>query len=212
LLTNLPLEDSWPDWSGETALIIGTGPSASSEDLSFTKGRVRTFVIKSTWRLAPWADALYGLDQGWWVAHQGARKFHGLKFSPSPSVCKVYQNIRQVKLKPFADILIAQKGVIGCGLRTGGGHSGFQAINLAIQFGATRLLLVGFDMTLKHGAHWIKEDRGVGKPDDGRVRSWREAMDACAPQFKALGVEVMNCTPMSALKAYPKTTVREAMA
>ena len=209
--TNSLSEASWPDWTGETALIVGTGPSASSEDLRFTQGRVRTFVIKSTWRLAPWADALYGLDRGWWVANQGARKFHGLKFSPSPTVTNVYRDVRRVRLRPVANLLTAETGVIGCGLRTGGGHSGFQAINLAIQFGVRRLLLVGFDMTLENGAHWLIDDRGVGKPDDGRVRSWRESMDACAPQFKTLGVEVMNCTPRSALKAYPKTTVGEAL-
>lgn len=200
----------WPDWSGQTAVIVGTGPSAADVPLSIAQDRARVFVIKSSWRLAPFADALYGLDKGWWIANQGGYKFKGLKFSPSPTICRVY-SVRYVRLRPFARILTEETGVIGCGLRTGGGHSGFQALNLAVQFGAKRILLVGFDMTLANGAHWKEDDRGVGKADAGRVRSWREAMDACAPQFKELGVDVINCTPRSALTAYPKMPLPEAI-
>lgn len=202
---------NWPDWSGETAVIVGTGPGAIAEPLEPFKDKARFFVIKSSWRLAPFADALYGLDKGWWIANLGAHKFRGLKFSPSPTICRVYRDIRYVRLRPFAKLLTAETGVVGCGLRTGGGHSGFQAINLAVQFGAKRILLVGFDMTLGHGAHWKDDERGVGKPDDGRIRSWREAMDGCAAQFSELGVDVINCTPQSALTAYPKMALDEAL-
>ncbi len=199
----------WPDWRGETAVIVGTGPSATAEPLEPFKGKARFFVIKSTWRLAPWADALYGLDRDWWIANQGCPKCKGLKFSPSPSACKVY-GLQYVKLKPRVEILTQERGVIGCGLSTGGGHSGFQAINLAVQFGATRILLVGFDMTLAYGEHWMT-DRGDSKADRGRTESWRVAMDACAPQFVALGVDVINCTMASALTTYPKMRLNEAL-
>jgi hypothetical protein len=72
----------WPDWTGETAIIIGTGPSATECDLAAVEGRARVFAIKSSWRLAPFADALYGLDKGWWVANRGVPQFKGWKFSP----------------------------------------------------------------------------------------------------------------------------------
>lgn len=200
---------TWPNWEGETAVVVGTGPSANDVSLEPYKGRARFFVIKSTWRLAPWADVLYGLDRGWWIANQGCPKFKGLKFSPSPSACKVYA-LQYVKLKPQAQILTETKGVIGCGLAHGGGHSGFQAINLAVQFGAKRILLVGFDMTLANGEHWTN-DRGVARADHGRTESWRKAMDLCAPQFKSLGVEVVNCTMKSALMQYPKSLLEVAI-
>jgi hypothetical protein len=200
---------AWPDWSGETAVIVATGPSAKL-DLTIAQDKARVFVIKSAWKLAPWADALYGLDTGWWIANLGAPQFKGLKFSPSPTVCRAF-GLRQIKLKSRAEILIRETGTVGCGLKTGGGHSGFQAINLAVQFGATRILLVGFDMTLANGPHWSSDYAGVAKPDEARVRSWREAMDACAPQFEELGVEVINCSPLSALTAYRKMLLHEAL-
>lgn len=199
----------WPDWQGQTAIVVGTGPSAARMPLSSIESLARCVVVKASYKLAPWADALYGTDMGWWVANKGIPAFKGLKFCPAPRVSQVYQDIRLVRLKPVAKILTAECGVIGCGLVTGGGHSGFQAVNLAIQFGVKRVILVGFDMTLDGGAHWHDDYRGVAKPDAGRVKSWREAMDACAPQFEQLGVEVLNASPVSALRAYRKVDGHE---
>jgi hypothetical protein len=68
----------WPNWAGETAVIVGTGPSAKDAPLELARGRAKVFVIKGSYKLAPWADALYGLDQGWWIAHQGVPQFQGL--------------------------------------------------------------------------------------------------------------------------------------
>jgi hypothetical protein len=202
--------DGWPNWSREAALIVGTGPSAVDAPLDLAHGRCKAIVVKSSWHLCPWADVLYGIDKGWWIANQGAPKFKGMKFSPSPTACRAY-GLRQVRLKSRAQILVDEPGVLGCGVRTGGGHSGFQAVNLAVQFGARRILLVGFDMTLANGTHWKVNDPGVAKADAGRVNAWREAMDACAPQFEELGVDVINCSMQSALTAYPTMRLSEAL-
>lgn len=200
----------WPDWRGEIAVIVATGPSAGTAPLEVTKGAARVIAIKQSWRLCPWADVLYGIDRGWWIATRGMREFRGLRVSPSPSACNVF-GLGRVRLKSRAEILTAEPGVIGCGLKHGGGHSGFQAINLAIQFGARRIALVGFDMTLAGGAHWHDDYRGQSPPEAGRVRRWREEFDACAPQFVALGVDVINCSPQSVLTAYRKMSLQEAM-
>lgn len=200
----------WPDWGGQTAIVIGTGPSAEDCPLDAAEGRARAFAVKSAWRLAPWADAVYGLDRGWWIATRGAEGFVGRKFSPSPIVANLYRDVRLVRLRPFAKILVGETGTVGCGLRSGGGHSGFQALNLAVQFGAHRILLVGFDMTLANGAHWSRYDE-TARPDVRRCAAWREALDDCADQFRELGVEVVNCAPRSALTAYPKVPLAEAL-
>ncbi len=202
--------DSWPDWSGQTAVIVATGPSAATAPLPIAKFQARFIAIKNSWKLCPWADALYGCDKDWWIFNRGVPEFAGMKFSPSPTVCRLYRDIRLVQLKSRAQILLAKPGVIGCGLSAGNGHSGFQAINLAVQWGVKRIVLVGFDMTLAHGAHWHKEQLGFAKPDALRVAGHCREMDACAQQFTALGVEVVNASEHSALKAYPKLDFAEA--
>lgn len=202
---------SWPDWKNETAVIVATGPSASSAPSIKAKGLAHFIVIKSSWRLAPWADVLYGCDKGWWIENRGVPQFKGLKICPSPTVCKVYRDVALIRLVARAEILIRQMGTIGCGLRTGGGHSGFHAINLAVQFGAKRIVLVGFDMQLDRGAHW-HADTVQRRKDDKGMAECRDALDGCAPQFAALGIEVINASPVSALKAYPKMGLMEAIA
>lgn len=198
----------WPDWSGETAVIVGTGPSVQQVDLSPARGAAKVIVIKGEYRHCRWADALYGIDTGWWIASRGARDFEGLKFSPAPTVCRLFPEVRQIRLRPVAQMLVAEKGLLGCGLRTGGGHSGFQAMNLAVQFGATRILLVGFDMW---GGRRQANEAGVAKLDPRRVEEWRLALEGAAAQIASLGVEVINCSPGSALKAFPASTLAAAL-
>lgn len=197
----------WPDWSGETVVVVGTGPSVKDVSLEVARGRTRVFVIKSEYKFAPWADALYGIDTGWWIANRGAPDFLGLKFSPSPTACRLF-NLRQIKTKARAEILTKETGVVGAGLKTGGGHSGFQAINLAVQFGAKRILLVGFDMV---GGRRLAHEQGVAKQMSSRVAAWRKDMDDAAPQFDRLGVDVINCSAVSALTAYPKATLEQVL-
>lgn len=200
---------TWPDWRGQTCIVVGTGPSAKSASLSECEGKARCIVIKQSWRLAPWADVLYGIDRGWWLTNNGAREFKGLRVSPSPTACRLF-GMREVTLKTVPWLLTKETGVLGCGLKTGGGHSGFQAVNLAVQFGATKIVLAGFDMTLERGAHWHKEGHGVAKPNENRVAEWRKAFDGCADQFKSLGVTVIT-TGQSALKNYPNVQISMAL-
>jgi hypothetical protein len=57
--------------------------------------------------------------------------------------------LQLVKVSEADRVCMAQAGVIGSG-----GNSGFQALNLALQFGARRVILVGFDLNLAGGVHW----------------------------------------------------------
>lgn len=93
-----------------------------------------------------------------------------------------------------------------------GGNSGFQALNLAIQFRATRVVLVGFDMNLDRGVHWFgRHPQGLNNPTAENCLQWRLRLDGVAESIKALGVKVLNCSPVSALENYPKMSLAEAL-
>lgn len=198
----------WPDWSGETALIVGTGPSAASLPLHLAAGRCKCIAVKSAWKFVDWADVLYGIDQGWWLANRGVPEFRGLKVTPSPTAARVY-GLRQTRTKLGARLILGPKGTLGCGLKDGGGHSGWQAINLAVQLGARRIVLAGFEM---HGRRFSASERGVAKIDAGRIERWRREMDNAAGEFEVIGCEVINATPDSALTAYPYQPFEEVFA
>lgn len=93
-----------------------------------------------------------------------------------------------------------------------GGNGGFHALNLAIQFGARRIVLVGYDMRVDHGTHWHGDHpKGMNNPAAVNVKRWRQVLDAQAGLLKEMGVEVLNASAVSALEAYPKMTLEAAI-
>ena len=93
------------------------------------------------------------------------------------------------------------------GLRTGA-NSGYQAINLAVHLGARRIILLGYDMKPSNGrSHWFGEhpDR-VDPPYSTMLASFPSLVDP----LRKRGVEVINCTPDSALDVFPKMDLKDA--
>lgn len=92
-----------------------------------------------------------------------------------------------------------------------GGNSGFQAIHLAATFGATRIILLGFDMQRTggkehwHGKHEGKLPNGVG------FASWMKALGALAIDLRQAGVDVINCTRVTALRCFRQASLEETL-
>lgn len=104
-------------------------------------------------------------------------------------------------------MLFEKPGEIGWG-----GNGGFHAINLAIQFGCRRIVLVGFDMSLQRGVHWHgRHEAGLNNPKQASVDKWRERLDAQAPILRRLGIDVVIGSPHSSLTAFPKMGLKEAL-
>lgn len=177
--------------------------------------------VNSSWRLCPWADVLYACDFSWWHYNKGVPDFKGLKVSQHARVPKNYPDIKLVQTVRSHDRgghIQTERGKIGWGP-----SSGFQAVNLAVQFGTKHIVLVGFDMRLDLGLHWHgphetsrivgkkREQTGLHNPHMGQVARWRKILDEAKPSIDALGVKVINASPVSALKSYPKMTLEEAL-
>lgn len=85
-------------------------------------------------------------------------------------------------------------------------------LNLAVQFGARRVVLVGFDLNVDAGIHWHgPHPARMNNPTPGLLAKWARILDAQAPRLAALGVEVLNASLVSALAAYRKVTLEEAL-
>lgn len=137
-------------------------------------------------------------------------QFAGIKVCQDANTCARFRDLHTVEVPDgySTEILTDKPGVLG----GGGPNSGFQAINLAVQFGATRIMLVGFDMHTVGGVHWHgAHGDGLVNPHEVCFVKWRRILDAAAARFRSLGVELVNCSPHSALSAYPKMTIEQAM-
>lgn len=77
-----------------------------------------------------------------------------------------------------------------------GQNGGYQAINLAVHFGAKRIILIGYDMK---GKHWHPDHKGN---NPGNFAQWIKNFSTMIPQLKELGVEVINCTRDTALECF----------
>lgn len=167
------------------------------------QSKLPTIVINDTHRLAPWADALYACDARWWLHHaQAALKFQGLKITHDDGL-------------PWADVLqIQSSGKEGFDpdpafIRTGN-NSGYQALHIAIHAGAKRILLCGYDMK---GGHWFGSHPSHMTDADPNVHRnmFIPHFEILAKLLPPLGVEVINCSPDSALECFPKMRLEDAL-
>lgn len=199
----------FPDWAGRTVLIIASGPSA----LSVLPAGVDfpTIAINESYRLLrarAQSDAvLYGADQGFWQARGGAREFPGLKICADERAARYVPGITLAtipKVDGFYHMRMIREpvGTIGSG-----GNSGFQAVNLAVQFGAARILLAGFDFV---GGHWHgRHAAPLFNPSPITMLGWRDNLDREAETLASWGVEVLNLSPVSMLRKFRKLSAHE---
>jgi len=201
--------DWWPNWHGEAVALIASGPSARKSNIAVLKDRAKVIAINESYQLCPWADALYACDGEWWKLKNGVPEFHGIKISQDPVACKLYPDVKKVEVDKYSnEIKLHEYGYLGAG-----GNGGFQALNLAVQFGCTKIMLVGYDMRVDLGEHWHKRHQmplSNPHPNDNLPR-WRAAIDGAAKVMRALGIEVINCSAVSLLKQYEKMTLEEAL-
>lgn len=81
-----------------------------------------------------------------------------------------------------------------------------------MQFRPAKIILVGYDMTLSHGLHWHGPHvAGLNNPTDRNVIRWRRCVDAAAEPIAALGIRVVNASPISALQNFPKMSLEDAI-
>jgi hypothetical protein len=190
---------------GGTVVCLGSGPSLTVADVEYVRDKADAVIaVNDAVRLAPWADVLYACDAKWWFWHEKDEwltTFRGLRYALDP-VAKRYPGV--VVLRNTGDRGLELDPT---GLRAGR-NSGYQAINLAVHLGARRVILLGYDMHGGGGGHWF------GSHPDGS----RPPYAICLQRFATLveplaaaGVEVINCTPKSALTVFPRAPLREVL-
>lgn len=198
-----------PAWFQEwgSVAIVACGHSASNANVEQLRGRIKTFAIKEAFtRLTPFADAVYCCEGAWWKHVRGLPDFRGLKVAWDGASMD-FRDIERVRLKAKTEdrLLFDEPGMIGSG-----GNSGFQALNIALQFGATRVLLIGFDMS---GAHFYGRNNWLKamNPDESVFGRWRKAFDAAALECKRRGIDVVNTSPVSTITGFRKARIAETL-
>lgn len=186
-------------WERKTVAVLASGPSMSKSvaDEVLAAG-LPAIAINNTFLLAPWADMLYAADAAWWHAHPAAAQFQGLRVT-----------VQDVP----GTLKLRCSGPAGFDPHPGavrsGGHSGHQAVHIAMHAGARRILLCGFDM---RGTHWHGQHlEPLRNTDAATYGRWVEQFAELRNSAISLGIEIVNVTPGSALTCFPAMTLGEAL-
>lgn len=129
-----------------TWALLAPGPSATAEQAQAARAAgVEIGVVSTAYKLYPSADFICATDQRWWRTYRDALALPGKKFSPW-----IIKGVEQVRNA----------------LVTGSTNSGVLALECAKRLGATKILLLGFDM---HGTHFFgKYENGLSNTSNAR--------------------------------------------
>lgn len=199
-----------PEWLGRTVVVIASGPSLSHDQLATVlraqvAGRCLSIAVNNVFERAPWADVFYAGDFMFFKVHH--QRMHpvcgGRVWTQDRAAAERYRGVHHVK------------GANKPGLSTQrvnlNGNSGAQAVNLAVLWGAKRIVLVGFDMREVDGkAHFFGQHQ---KPLVQRqlFGEWISKFGVIARDAKTMGIEIVNATPGSAMECFPMVDLGEVL-
>jgi hypothetical protein len=164
-------------------------------------------VINNAYTMAPWADAMYGTDARFWRWHDGAPSFTGPKWSLDHSAWVAHR-------ARYPDVQrLRNTGNYGLDrdptcIRNGR-NSGYAALNLAFHYGAKRIILLGYDMMAHSGkTHFFGDHPNKQRSPYGM---FQQAFPQIVKPLGKEGVEVINCSRVTALTCFPRMELSEAL-
>ncbi|NEI70970.1 hypothetical protein GR212_15405 [Rhizobium lusitanum] len=189
------------------AVVVAGGPSVTVNEIrtigiARAADRCRVIAVNDAIYPCWFADWLHAADRRWWLEHAGVPAFTGCKTSLEPVS---YSDVKMLRVT----------GVEGfdprpCCIRSGG-NSGYQAVHLAAQLGARKIIILGLDYT-DDGArsHWFGHHRpGMDKQSD--VRQWRIRLRELTHLLNGMGVEILNAGMKSTLTWLPRVDLGQEL-
>ncbi len=188
---------------GGTVVCLGAGPSLVREDAEYAHAKGATVIaVNHAYLFAPFAAALMASDGAWWINVKP--KFEGLRYSLDPSAGRV----------PGV-IVLKNTGTDGietnrAGLRTCM-NSGGAAVNLAVHFGAKRILLLGYDMAVDRKRTHFFGHHKFPLRDGSPYQSFRDCFKKQVQPLAQLGIDVANCSRHSVLQCFRRSTLEKEL-
>lgn len=196
---------------GGTVLVTGSGPSLTQGDIDLARAHVdHVIAVNDSYKLSPDATVLYAADTRWWGWHKGARDVHKVGTVKYPAFAGRFRYC--LGRTPYPEVQILRRGPqSGLTLDPGkvalGLNGVYQSINVAVHLGATRILLLGVDMKDALNHFFGRHPNNSGPPISLCLQRFATLVEPLA----TAGVEVINCTSGTALKAFPRMALTEAL-
>lgn len=151
------------------------------------RGKCRVVAVSDSYKLTPWADAVASTDAAWWKAHPEALAMPCPKFGAMPDF-RAIDGVERLLVDTST-------------------NSGLLGVMVAVRLGAKRVLLCGFDLH-SPGEHFFgRHPAPLKSTSADRMEVFKRQFAAYRPR----GVEILNCTPGSALTCYPFADLHESL-
>jgi hypothetical protein len=164
------------EWQGATAAVLGAGPSLTLEAVEALRHHF-CIAVNFACRAAPWADMLVALDGNW---PQEFRDFSGLRVTgcEDDDLDALYIGHRFQRVRTAAGEIEIR-------------NSGLEAIRIAAEMGASRIILAGFEP--ERPAHFYDDE-----VDTGGYPGVAEGLAQITDELAARGVTVERYVPDAA--------------
>ena len=203
-------------WNGETAVVLGGGPSLKTLDLALLKGK-RVVAVNCAYKLGDFDAVFFGDTQF------AERYGKDLESWPGLKVTRRDEYLSWPWIHVVQELNVPNKrngwpeNVHGISINPGyicwNKSSGATAINLATLLGAGRIVLVGFDMHTvcdKHNWHEFYPDNDA-QAHTNDYGIFLGPFGEIQRDLHTLGIDCINATPGSSLTLFPIMTPEEAL-
>ncbi len=203
----------------EVISIVSGGPSASHVDLSKVPGFV--IGVNNASLHAPRLDAAISMDRRWAEAYWPWMKARG-----DAGTLKVWlrpNNVLNIPERPeWLTVYKCDHKLFAMSEEPGtlnGTNSGGVALNLAYSFKPKSIFLFGFDYArgTKGQWHWFEKQSAADAVgnftiNERRYAGWAREFEVPGRQFRNAGIDVINVTDTTSVKAFRTISPREFMA
>lgn len=208
-----------PDWLGETAVVVGNGNSVLGLHEVFRRivaaPRWHALISNSGFEFFPDAEVLMCSDRNWLPLHPDLSAFKGREIvvTRPEAVARVDNRMRAIRreyIEHMGPNLFENASVLA-----EGHNSTTTNISQAILRGASRIILLGIDLTPGTDGRRSAYNPAVDIPVKAEIRYERQVkhltMQAKSIRRYRPHVEVFNCSPRSRLLCYPYANIEDIL-
>jgi hypothetical protein len=222
-------------WENEDVWILGGGPSVTKQ-FGIPEEIVRSVIERSSppsvyspymeaihdkhviginvsFMIGDWMDIVFFGDNGFLLRNEEAlSKYPGIRATCTDQMPLMPDWVRKLEKDRDHPKGISKKP----GHVSWNGNSGAAAINIAAHAGATRIILLGFDMNLTNNKvqHWHdvyqkgeQHDEKVFMTTLANMDRHLRAFPQIALDARKMGIEIINASPTSEVKEFIKVPV-----
>lgn len=191
-----------PLYRGQTIFCLASGPSLTAEICAKVRGR-RRIVVNTSCMLAPDADVLFFTDSGWYEPRREiVKNWPGHVMSMSRTAKRELPD-KVKRIQGCGDPMFPPIFRPGAAFIQQGRSSGHTAVSLAISLGASKVVLLGYDMRVVGDREHHHTEYTGPRDLQQYARDFVPAFNGWYDAARKVGVEIVNATPGSAVTEFP---------